>query len=60
MKAGDLVKYKSRLLLVLGMQEDNQGYTDGWYRCMEVDTSRVRIYHPTQLTIIKSPEQFYL
>ncbi len=60
MKVGDLVKYNSRLLLVLGEQSDNEGYTHGWYRCMEVGTNRVRIYSPTQLTVIKTEAQFYL
>jgi hypothetical protein len=60
MKAGDLVQYNSRLLLVLEPTPDEYGYNDGWWRCMEVGTNRVRIYSPTQLTVIKSEEQFYL
>ena len=54
MKAGDLVKYNSRLLLVLRPNPDEFGYCDGWWQCMEVGTNRVRIYSPTQLTVIKT------
>ena len=60
MKAGDLVKYNSRLLLVLGPNPDEYGYADGWGKCMEVGTNRVRIYSPTQLTVVKTEEEFYL
>ena len=54
MKPGDLVQYNSRLLLVLRPNPDEYGYNDGWWQCMEVGTNRVRIYSPTQLTIIKT------
>ena len=60
MKAGDLVKYNSRLLLVLGPNPDDYGYAAGWWRCQEIGTNRVRIYSPTQLTIIKTEKEFYL
>ena len=60
MKAGDLVKYNSRLLLVLEPNPDEYGYNDGWWRCQEIGTNRIRIYSPTQLTVIKTVEQFYL
>ena len=60
MKAGDLVQYNSRLLLVLEPNPDEYGYNDGWRRCMEVGTNRIRIYSPTQLTVIKTEAQFYL
>ena len=60
MKAGDLVQYNSRLLLVLGPNPDEFGYNVGWWQCMEVDTNRVRIYSPGQLTVIKTEAQFYL
>lgn len=58
-KPGDLVRYNSRLLLVLGRHEES-GYADGWMRCMETGTNRVRIYHPGQLAIVKTEEEFYL
>ena len=60
MKAGDLVQYNSRLLLVLGPSPDEVGYNVGWWQCAEVGTNRVRIYSPTQLTVIKTEAQFYL
>ena len=60
MKAGDLVQYNSRLLLVLEPNPDEYGYNDGWWRCQEIGTNRIRIYSPTQLTVIKTVEQFYL
>ena len=60
MKAGDLVQYNSRLLLVLRPNPDEYGYAAGWWQCMEVGTNRVRIYSPTQLTVINSQEEFYL
>ena len=60
MKAGDLVQYNSRLLVVLRPNPDEYGYNDGWWQCMEVGTNRVRIYSPTQLTVIKTEAQFYL
>ena len=60
MKAGDLVQYNSRLLLVLGPNADDYGYAAGWWRCQEVGTNRIRIYSPTQLTVIKTEAQFYL
>jgi hypothetical protein len=60
MKAGDLVQYNSRLLLVLRPNPDEFGYCDGWWQCAEVGTNRVRIYSPTQLTVIKTEAQFYL
>ena len=59
MKAGDLVQYNSRLLLVLGPNPDDYGYAAGWWRCQEIGTNRVRIYSPTQLTIIKTEKEFY-
>ncbi len=58
MKPGDLVQYNSRLLLVVGKSEFKQ--YEGWWRCQEVGTNRIRIYHPGQLVIIKSIEDFYL
>ena len=60
MKAGDLVQYNSRLLLVLEPNPDEYGYNVGWWRCAEVGTNRVRIYSPGQLTVIKTEAQFYL
>ena len=60
MKVGDLVQYNSRLLLVLGKKSDEFGYYDGWWQCAEVGTNRIRIYSPTQLTVIKTEAQFYL
>ena len=60
MKVGDLVQYNSRLLLVLAPQGDEYGYYDGWWQCAEVGTNRIRIYSPTQLTVIKTEAQFYL
>ena len=60
MKAGDLVRYNSRLLLVLEPNADEYGYAAGWRRCQEIGTNRIRIYSPTQLTVIKTEEQFYL
>ena len=60
MKPGDLVKYNSRLLLALGPNPNEFGYCDGWWRCAEVGTNRVRIYSPHQLTVIKTEAQFYL
>jgi hypothetical protein len=59
-KAGDLVQYNSRLLLVLRPNPDEFGYNDGWWQCAEVGTNRIRIYSPTQLTVIKTEAQFYL
>jgi hypothetical protein len=59
-KAGDLVKYNSRLLLVLEPNPDEYGYNDGWWRCQEIGTNRIRIYSPGQLTVIKTEAQFYL
>jgi hypothetical protein len=60
MKAGDLVKYNSRILLVLEPSPDDYGYAAGWWRCQEVGTNRIRIYSPTQLAVIKTEAQFYL
>ena len=60
MKAGDLVQYNSRLLLVLRPNPDEYGYAAGWWQFMEVGTNRIRIYSPTQITVIKSEKEFYL
>jgi|AACY02.14.fsa_nt_gi hypothetical protein len=57
MKPGDLAKYNSRLLLVLGLSEFKQ--YKGWIKACEVDTQVIRVYHPNQLTIIKNVEDFY-
>jgi hypothetical protein len=59
-KTGSLVRYNSRLLLVLGQHPDEYGYADGWWRCAEIGTNRVRIYCPEQLAIVKSEKEFYL
>jgi hypothetical protein len=47
LNVGELVKYKSRVLLVLGISKDKD-YRN-WVRAIEVGTSSVRIYHPDQL-----------
>jgi len=68
MKAGTLVRYNSRLLLVLGKtavirrrsKKANTLNTDGWYRCIECGTNTIRVYHPGQLTIIKTEAELYL
>ena len=69
MKAGTLVRYNSRLLLVLGKtavikrrssKKASTLNTDGWYRCIECGTNTIRVYHPGQLTIIKTEKEFYL
>ena len=60
MKAGDLVQYNSRLLLVLEPNPDEYGYNDGWWRWQEIGTNSIRIYSPHQLTVIKTEAQFYL
>jgi hypothetical protein len=59
-KIGSLVRYNSRLLLVLGRNPDEYGYADGWWRCSEIGTNRIRIYCPKQLAIVKSEKEFYL
>jgi hypothetical protein len=46
MKAGDLVQYNSRLLLVLEPNPDEYGYNDGWWRCMEVGTKQNQDLQP--------------
>jgi len=68
MKPGTLVRYNSRLLLVLGKtavikrrsKKADTLNTDGWYRCIECGTNTIRAYHPGQLTVIKTKEEFYL
>ena len=68
MKPGTLVRYNSRLLLVLGKtavirrrsKKASTLNTDGWYRCIECGTNTIRVYHPGQLTIIKTEEELYL
>ena len=68
MKPGTLVRYNSRLLLVLGKtavirrrsKKANTLNTDGWYRCIECGTNTIRVYHPGQLTIIKTEAELYL
>ena len=57
---GMLVKYASRLLLVLGFEEDKKSDYYGWARCVEVGTNSERLYHQGQLAIIKSEKDFYL
>jgi hypothetical protein len=60
LKAGDLVKYASRLLFVVGFEDDKDSPYYGWARCMEVGTNSERLYHQGQLAIIKSEKDFYL
>lgn len=59
-KIGSLVRYNSRLLLALEEQPDGHGYTDGWWRCSEIGTNRIRIYDPKQLAVVMTEEEFYL
>jgi len=68
MKPGTLVRYNSRLLLVLGKtavikrrsKKADTLNTDGWYRCIECGTNTIRVYHPGQLTVIETKEEFYI
>jgi len=60
MKAGSLVRYNSRLLLVLRPHSDEYGNYDGWVEAVEVGTNRHRIYDARVLTLIKSEKEFYL
>ena len=50
---GDLVKYASRLLLVVAFEEDKKSQYYGWARCCEVGSNQMRLYHQGQLEIIK-------
>ena len=48
MKRGDLVKYLSRVVLILG-----PGRQRGWFRGMEVGTNIVRQYNICALELIE-------
>ena len=48
MKAGDLVKYLSRVVLILG-----PGRMLGWFRGIEVGTDIIREYNITALELIE-------
>ncbi len=48
MKAGDLVKYLSRVILILG-----PGRQRGWWRGMEVGTNIIREYNRCALEVIE-------
>jgi len=50
---GDLVKYASRLLLVVAFEEDKKSQYYGWARCCEVGSNQMRLYHQGQLEIVK-------
>jgi hypothetical protein len=47
-KAGDLVKYLSRVVLILG-----PGRKRGWFRGMEVGTNIIRQYNIIALKVIE-------
>ena len=48
MKAGDLVKYLSRVILILG-----PGRLRGWFRGIEVGTDLVREYNSIALRVME-------
>ena len=48
MKAGDLVKYLSRVVLILG-----PGRQRGWWRGMEVGTDIIREYNTCALRVME-------
>ena len=48
MKAGDLVKYLSRVVLILG-----PGRQRGWFRGIEVGTDVVRQYNSIALRVME-------
>ena len=48
MKAGDLVKYLSRVVLILG-----PGRQRGWFRRIEVGTDIVRQYNSIALRVME-------
>jgi len=53
LQVGQLVRYASRLLLVVAFEEDKKSQYYGWARCVEVGSNQTRLYHQGQLAIVK-------
>jgi hypothetical protein len=49
-KIGDLVKYMSRTLLVVGLSEGKWG--PGWIECIELGESEIGTYRKSKLKVI--------